>query len=243
MRIPRIFQGSPFEIGKAVELDERARKHLLQVLRLESGRELILFNGAGGEYTARLERTSKKSAVAEVLSFNDVSRENKTYIHLAQCVSKGDRFEFALQKAVELGVNEITPVFSARSQLKINHERKEKKQRHWQQIITSACEQSGRTQLPTLNDGIAVNEFLAQALEENALKLVLDPNADRAFSSITNHSSYILLIGPEGGFEEDEVRSAEKSNFDSVKLGKQILRTETAPIAAISALHFLNQEF
>ncbi len=241
MRIPRIYQGTELNIGKVLELDERACKHLLQVLRLETGHPLIIFNGQGGEYTAKLIQTNKRTAHVELLTYVDIQRETQTYIHLAQCVSKGDRFEFAIQKAVELGVKEITPVISLRSQLKLNHERKDKKQHHWQQIIISACEQSGRTQTVKLNETVTLPDFIHATHQGTCL--ILEPEAKTAFSTLRPASAFTVLVGPEGGFDEQEIKQAESKNFNSIRLGKQILRTETAPITALAALHVLNGEF
>ncbi len=241
MRIPRIYQDSSLEVKQSLQLDERACKHLIQVLRFEKDREIILFNGLGGEYRARLSSVSKREAHVDILEFINIDRESSFKIHLAQCVSKGDRFEFALQKAVELGVSSITPVFSKRSQLKINHERKDKKFTHWNKIMLSASEQSGRTQLTHLNDPVNFYEFIA--LEHQGSKMILHPEAETPISSISASGEYTLLIGPEGGFEDEEITLAEKSGYKTLRLGKQVLRTETAPLAAIAALNFLEKEF
>lgn len=241
MRVPRIYQESSFEVGETLPLDERACKHLVQVLRLEKDREIILFNGKGGEYRARLSHVSKREAIVEILEFINIEREASFSIHLAQCVSKGDRFEFALQKAVELGVTSITPIFSKRSQLKLNHERKDKKFSHWHKIMLSACEQSGRTALVTMNEPVNLADFIAD--KQTGSKIILHPEAETSFSSITASGNYTLLIGPEGGFEDEEITLSEKYGYQALKLGKQILRTETAPIAAIAALNFLEKEF
>lgn len=247
MRIPRIFQDTTFSLGIEIELNERATKHLVQVLRFEVGREIILFNGLGGEFRAKLSKITKRSASATILEKMDVNRENNINIHLAQCVSKGDRFEFAIQKSVELGVQAITPVFSTRSQLKLNDERKDKKFQHWYQIILSACEQSGRTRLVTLHEPISFADFLAKNTISEANnktnKIILNPEATDKLSNISLSRNYTLLIGPEGGFEEQEVAWALANGFQSIRLGGQILRTETAPIAAIAAICALEKVF
>lgn len=247
MRVPRIFQDKDLEIGNTIELDESAAKHLVQVLRFEQGREVIVFNGLGGEFRATLSSVSKRSASISVLEKIDIERESDINIHLAQCASKGDRFEFAIQKAVELGVKEITPIFSARSQLKLNHERKDKKLKHWKQIALNACEQSGRTQIVVFNEPIALPDFFekngSRINSQSFTNLILHPEAEQKFSDVQINDNYTLLIGPEGGFEEQELELAFRKGFLSVRLGKQILRTETAPIAAISALHILAKEF
>lgn len=243
MRVPRIFQDAPLDVGKTVLLDERATKHLVQVLRLGEDRELLLFNGLGGEYRAKLVEASKKVARAEIIEFIDIEREVDTEIHLAQCVSKGDRFEFAIQKAVELGAQTITPVFSTRSQLKLNNERKDKKIKHWKQVALSACEQSGRTKLLNFHEPIFLSDLLESVKEDSTSKLILDPDGKDPISGINRTGQYCVLIGPEGGFEEQEIKLAVAKGFQSIRLGPQVLRTETAPIAAISAILTLEGVF
>ena len=241
MRVPRIFQDVPLDEGCTIELDDRATKHLVQVLRFEIGRELIVFNGLGGEFRAILNAVHKRSTSALLFEKINVSRESKIDIHLAQCVSKGDRFEFAIQKSVELGAQTITPVFSARSQLKLSHERKDKKLKHWKQIALSACEQSGRTCTVMFNEPVTLPDFLSHSLdtELESTKIILHPESDNKFSSSNRANHYTLLIGPEGGFETQEIELAKTKEFLDVQLGKQILRTETAPIAAIAAIYAL----
>ena len=241
MRIPRIFQAQDLYVGANLDLDERAFKHLVQVLRFSEGRELILFNGQGGEYHAKLHAVSKRSAQATIFSFDDISRESALDIHLAQCISKGDRFDFAIQKAVELGVKSITPVISARSQLKLNEERREKKISHWQQVAISACEQSGRTRCIDIHEPLALADYLPQAQAQT--RLILHPESSRKLTEIKLGTSFDVLIGPEGGFEDKELVLASRAQFESIQLGTRILRTETAPITIIAALHALSGNF
>jgi len=249
MRVPRVFQDQTLAVDQQLILDERATKHLVQVLRFGVGREIILFNGLGGEYHAKLIEATKKKAIAHVTNFVNANREPDIRIHLGQCISKGDRFEFAIQKSVELGVHTITPIFSHRSQLKLNNERKEKKLKHWQQIALSACEQSGRTHPVIFNEPVYLNNFLAETSSQPEHKMLLHPTCDLSLSENllaqknNNTQAYRLLIGPEGGFDDDELNLAEQKSFNKVKLGNQVLRTETAPIAAISAIFALENIF
>ena len=184
---------------------------------------------------------SKRSAQAKIFSFADVSRESALDIHLAQCISKGDRFDFAIQKAVELGVKTITPVISARSQLKLNEERRDKKISHWQQVAISACEQSGRTKTIEIHEPLGLADYLSQTRAQT--RLILHPVSSRKLTEIKLGTSFDLLIGPEGGFEDKELVLASRAQFESIHLGARILRTETAPITIISALHALAGEF
>jgi len=241
MRVPRIYQECALSTGTCIELSESATKHLIQVLRLEVGREIILFNGLGGEFRAKLSQVNKRSASADILEKIDVNRESEVDIHLAQCVSKGDRFEFAIQKSVELGVKEITPVFSSRSQIKLNNDRKDKKFNHWLQISLSACEQSGRTGIVKINNSISLAEFLSSQKTSDSQKIIFHPEGNKKLSNLPLSRQYTLLIGPEGGFEDQELELAKSKGFNPVQLGTQILRTETAPIAAISAIYTLNK--
>ena len=243
MRVPRIFQDSPLSEGITLELDDRAAKHLVQVLRFEVGREIILFNGLGNEFKATISTIKKRNVIIDITQEIFIDRESIVNIHLGQCVSKGDRFEFALQKAVELGVKEITPIFSMRSQLKLNSERRDKKLKHWKQIAISACEQSGRTQSIILNEPASLPDFLESNLLLENTKLILHPDTDCKISSTQASGDYTLLIGPEGGFDDQEIELAAKKRFTCIRLGKQILRTETAPIAAIASLYMLEKEF
>jgi 16S rRNA (uracil1498-N3)-methyltransferase len=241
MRVPRIYQDCTLSVQTSIKLNETATKHLLHVLRFDAGREVILFNGLGGEFRAKLSQVSRHTAYADILEKLDVNRESDIDIHLAQCVSKGDRFEFAIQKSVELGVKEITPVFSTRSQLKLNNERKEKKFHHWHQISISACEQSGRTGIVKINEPLMFAEFLNTQNTNSARKIILHPEGNHKLSKLPLCGYYTLLIGPEGGFENQELELAKLKGFDAVQLGVQVLRTETAPIAAISAIYALNK--
>ena len=157
MRIPRIYLPQPLIAGNEVELDANALRHVVQVLRLKAGHPLILFNGDGGEYTAELTQVEKRRATARINEFQNVSRESTLFSNLGLGISKGERMDFALQKAVELGVNEITPLFTEHCVVQLDDKRVLKKQDHWQAVIISACEQSGRNTLPILNTPQSIN--------------------------------------------------------------------------------------
>jgi 16S rRNA (uracil1498-N3)-methyltransferase len=228
---------SALALGGSVILDERNYHHLVRVLRMQNDAEVLLFNNRGGEYCGRL-LVEKKSARVEVLSFLGTDRESGLHLHLAQAISRGDRMDITLQKAVELGVTTITPLYSERSQ-KMDARASEKKMAHWRGIVISACEQSGRCTLPALNSPVSLMEWLGAPRENAAQRYILDPEARGKFSPRQlTHAA--LVTGPEGGFSREEIELAEKHGCMPVRLGPRILRTETAGIAALTVCQALS---
>jgi 16S rRNA (uracil1498-N3)-methyltransferase len=203
----------------------------------------VLFNGEGGEFRATLTGIAKKAARARVGAFSNVNRESPLQITLAQSVSKGERMDFALQKAVELGVADIVPLLTARSVVRVDEERREKKQEHWQGVINAAAEQCGRTRLPRLQSLLRLDRWLAQ-VPARTLKLTLSPQATTTLNQLSHAGEPIaLLVGPEGGFSDAEVALAAGHGFHSVTLGPRVLRTETAGVAALAAFQALWGDF
>lgn len=238
---PRIYLNQPLSPSQENELDAQAVMHLVRVLRMKDGDALRLFNGDGHEYPAQLVVTGKKTASARVLSQSETDAELPLPIHLGQVISKGDRMDFVLQKATELGVAEITPLFSERCDVKLNQERLEKKVEHWQKVITSACEQCGRNRLPQLNAPQSLQDWTASV--EAARKFILHPHNQQPLNTSEAPSSVAILVGPEGGFSDTEVKLCEQQDFSGLLLGPRILRTETAPLAAVSVMQFLWGDF
>lgn len=236
MRIPRIYHDGKLTVGATVQLSLAASHHLLKVLRAKPGSNIILFNGEAGEYTARLiDSPYPKQVCAQLENFLTTLTESPLQIHLFQAISRGEKMDFTIQKAVELGVNKITPLFTEFSNVKLNEERGEKKIRHWQQIIISACEQSGRTSVPTINPPI--NFHLAITECKETFKLILHPMVDQHLAELTSPPKVIaLLVGAEGGFSEAEIKLAMQQGFIPLQLGPRILRTETAGLAALAIL-------
>lgn len=240
MRNPRIYQNTEWNIGDTIPLSDDAFGHTVRVLRLKNGDNVTLINGikyqeARGEFQAELVNVSKKSAQAIIQSFKKVENESPVNIHLGQAISRGDRMDFTLQKSVELGVNSITPLFTERCGVKISGERLDKKIEQWQKIVISACEQSGRCTIPTVNPAQTLDNWLSQ--ESSALKLNLHPKAEHSIMNLPNENERIrLLIGPEGGLSDDEIAQANKQKFIDVLLGPRVLRTETAALTAITAI-------
>ncbi|ABD79731.1 16S rRNA (uracil(1498)-N(3))-methyltransferase [Saccharophagus degradans] len=237
MRIPRIYIDKPITANANLDLDGPTAHYLLKVLRMESGRELILFNGKGGEYSAVIESAGKKNVFCKVGKHNTRESESSLQTELAIGISRGDRMDWVLQKATELGVSRIIPLFADRSEVKLKGERLEKKMQHWQQILISACEQCTRNTLPTLLPACPLDEYLASTQAEQ--KFVLHHRTHKKLRDITKPKSAALLIGPEGGLTDNEIQNAERKGFNALALGPRILRTETAPIAALSILQFV----
>lgn len=238
MRNPRIYQPQPLQVGANFQLDETGAHHVGKVLRMQAGQPLRLFNGEGGEYQAQLLAVDKKNVLVEITDFKDANNQSPLPIHLGQVISRGDRMDFALQKAVELGVSEITPLFSMRCEVKLSGARLQKRLQQWQHLIISACEQCGLNKLPKLHPPVAALKWFEQV---NApLKWLLHPG-ETPLNQLLNQqqpSSVCLAIGPEGGFDDTEINNAKNAGFDAVAIGPRIFRTETAPIAALSLLQY-----
>ncbi len=236
MRNPRIYQQSQLMLNDTITLSEDAFGHVVRVLRLKEGDDITLFNGTESfQYSATLTNVSKKSAQAKVTAKEEVASESPLNIHLGQGISRGDRMDFTLQKSVELGVNTITPLFTERCGVKLNAERLEKKRQQWQKIVISACEQSGRVYVPIVTEPMMLADWLKQ--ETSALKINLHPKAQHSIMTLPIENTRVrLLVGPEGGLNDDEITQARQFDFHDVLLGPRVLRTETAALTAITAL-------
>ena len=241
MRIPRIYTEQDLSINCEVQLGESASRHLSKALRLKPDANIILFNGSGGEYQAIISAITKKTVSAIPQIFSDSDKESPLDIHLAIGVSRGERMDHIIQKATELGVSEITPLYSERTEVKLQGERLQKKLDHWQQIAISACEQCGRNRIPTINELLKPEQWLADVETDSQIdtKLVLHHRNANSLKDIKASTSIALLVGPEGGLSESEISQAEQSGFLSLSLGPRVLRTETAPLAALSLLQGL----
>ena len=235
MRIPRIFADLPLAQGDTVPLTPTRSHYLANVLRLTSGNPIVVFDGKGGEYAATITSITKKRVFIDVGPPTNNHNESPLFTELAIGVSKGERMDWVVQKSTELGVNAIVPLLTERSEVKLSPERWEKKVAHWREVVISACEQCGRNQLPTLREPQPFARYISVCNSD--LKLIFHPGESNF--NVTNfpqQNSVVLLIGPEGGFSEDEVAQAKSGGFDSWALGPRILRTETAPIVALSVL-------
>ncbi|HXH03820.1 MAG TPA: 16S rRNA (uracil(1498)-N(3))-methyltransferase [Candidatus Competibacteraceae bacterium] len=239
MRIPRVHLPVSLAPGAVVALDDNAFNHLVRVLRLKPGAALILFNGAGGEYRARLETVEKRGATARVEVHVAREAESPLSVLLAQGVSKGERMDYTLQKAVELGVTAIQPLLTAHSVVSLDDERWERRRRHWQGVVVGACEQCGRNRLPALYPLRSLGEWLATP--PPGLGLMLDPLAEHGLRDLPPPAGrmIMLLVGPEGGLSETEIAAARIAGFRGLRLGPRVMRTETAGVAALAALQAL----
>jgi 16S rRNA (uracil1498-N3)-methyltransferase len=234
MRIPRIYYSSHISLQQAFNLDDEAANHVGRVLRMPINSELILFNGDNFNYHAQITELDKKRVVVTATEKVENPVESPLKIHLGQGISRGDRMDFAIQKAVELGVTEITPLFTERCGVKLDGERLTKRTQQWQKIVIAACEQCGRSIVPKVHPAISLQEWLAQDTKE--LKLTLHPRAKDTIKTLPVAHDIRLVIGPEGGFSDEEITLTNQANFISILLGPRILRTETAALSTISAL-------
>jgi 16S rRNA (uracil1498-N3)-methyltransferase len=232
---PRFFVPAGLSVGAEIELPERATRHCA-VLRLRRGDSITLFNGEGGEYEAELTRMSVDAAHARIISGRSIERESPLAITLAQCVSSGDRMDVALQKSTELGVAKIVPIASARSVVRLSSERADRRVAHWRNVVIAACEQCGRNRIPEVGGIVELEAFLSSVSGRDGLRLLLAPDASQSLRQLERTTGVTLLIGPEGGLAPEEQRRAESSGFIPVNFGGRVLRTETAPLAAIAAM-------
>ncbi len=229
----------PLHPGATVELPDEAAHHALKVLRVADGDAAILFDGRGGQWSATLHPAGKKLR-AVLGSFDAQDNESPIRVTLAQCLPSGDKMDYVVQKAVELGVARIQPVAAKRSVVRLSGERMEKRVAHWRNIAVSACEQSGRNRVPMVEAILDLPQYLAQAQEQNHPKWICLPEGGaRLREHAAPQEQVILFIGPEGGFEESEVRAAKAAGFTPLRLGSRVLRTETAGPAALAAISAL----
>jgi len=241
MRIPRIFSTRRLKTGGEVLLDEQARRHLLKALRLKKGAPVVLFDGSGCDFDARLTRLDKDTCAAATREIIHREEPPQLKIHLAIGISRGERMDYAIQKAVELGAWSIQPLFTERTVVRLAGERLASRQSHWDGVVRHACEQSGRSLLPAVEHATPLAAWLAAFQGEGIL---LDHRTNSGLSDLPRPGSDIsLLVGPEGGLTAAERNASLKQGFRAVRLGPRVLRTETAPLAAISALQTIWGDF
>jgi 16S rRNA (uracil1498-N3)-methyltransferase len=241
MRIPRIYTDQPLHPGNEVLLPEQAGEHVARVLRMDRGHPLILFNGDGSECDARLASLGKRAVTAQVLAIRSAVRESPLQLTLAQGVARGEKMDWILQKATELGVARIVPLVTERTEVKLDEERAERRLAHWNSVIAGACEQSGRNVLPQLEPPQRLDRWLGALGETHvALRLALLPEGDTALRTLpAMDAGALLVVGPEGGLSEHDIAMLTHAGFLGLRLGPRILRTETAGVAALAALQAL----
>ena len=239
MRLSRFFIDAPLSLGQH-ELPEAQAHYIGRVLRHAAGDAVQLFDGSGQEYRGELIEVGKKAVRVELREQLAGQAESPLRIHLGQGLSRGERMDWAIQKATELGVGEITPIVSERCEVRLKDERADKRLAHWRQVAISACEQCGRSVLPLIHPPISLAEWQANVQAE--LKLVLHPVA-APLESHARPQSLAFLIGPEGGLSEAEVEQAGAAGFHAARLGPRVLRTETAPVVALAVAQQLWGDF
>lgn len=231
----RFFVDLPLPVESEITLPEDVAHHLVRVLRSEVGTRFRIFNGEGGSHGAELVEAGKKIARVQLLDFQADDKQSPLHTHLGQVMSRGERMDYAIQKATELGVTEITPLSSERCELKLRgEERADKKMEHWRRIAISACEQCGRNRLPVIHEPQTLGAWIANT--GGNLKLVLAPAVSGGLPASTGISSVALLIGPEGGLADHEISAAQSAGFQPWQIGPRVFRTETAPVAALAIL-------
>ena len=239
MRLTRSHVDAPLQAGDEIKLPDDVAAHLLRVLRLQEGDACVLFNGDGHDYDARITAIGKREARAQVLSARRVDNESPLRITLLQGIARGEKMDWILQKATELGVARFLPVSSDRSEVKLDAQRADKRLAHWRGIVVSACEQSGRAVVP---DVVAPQALAQSAASRAGRGFILDPFAEASLASLqgTTLRDCTIAIGPEGGWSPRDREHLLAAGFEGLRLGPRVLRTETAGIAAIAALQALS---
>ncbi|MFW2406057.1 MAG: 16S rRNA (uracil(1498)-N(3))-methyltransferase [Gammaproteobacteria bacterium] len=237
--IPRIFSEHNVNANGTVELRDGAAKHVTRVLRLHEGDELVVFDGSGIEFPARIESITRQAVTLSTGAGRNPGTESGLSITLLQGICRSQRMDLLIQKSTELGVAGIRPVSCTRSVVRLDETRSRKKSDHWRQIAISACEQSGRVVIPAIT-APAPLEAAIESVRDTGLKLLLDPHArENLGETLDGEHGIALLIGPEGGLTDTERSMAGDAGFRPVRIGPRVLRTETAPLAALSILQYL----
>jgi 16S rRNA (uracil1498-N3)-methyltransferase len=237
MRVPRIYVPQTLRPGREVELPVQAGEHLARVLRLDRGHPLRLFDGSGDEYEAELASLAKRSVTARVLETATAEdRESPLRITLAQGIARGEKMDWILQKATELGVARVVPVVTDRTEVKLDAERSERRLAHWEAVVASACEQCGRRRLPEVAEPVKLADWAASLGEGEGLRLALDPAGNRALRDLPASTLTTLVVGPEGGLSDHDLATLRAAGFEGLRLGPRILRTETAGLAVLAAM-------
>jgi len=243
-RVPRLYVDVELSPQVSLALPESAAHHAAHVLRLREGESIALFNGLGGEYAARIAKIGKRGVEVEIGEHAALERESPLAVTLVQAVSSGEKMDFTIQKAVELGVAAIQPLLTAKSVVRLSAEREEKKLAHWRRVVIAACEQCGRNRVPAVREALSVGTYCG-APADASLRLLLSPEGKTGLRDMQQQLGHIVTIaaGPEAGFNDEEEQMLARAGFVPVRLGHRILRTETAALAALAALNALAGDF
>lgn len=233
----RLFVSADLINGDTVEIEGDKARYLSRVLRLRPGDEVRVFNGESPEHSANIEAIGKHGVTLRVGDSYETNTESPLRLHLVQGVSRGERMDFVIQKATELGVKRVTPVLTEYGVVKLDAKRAGKRREHWQGVAESACEQSGRVRVPLIDAPVPLNAWFGSRPAEVDAQLILRPGTGARLAAIEAPNTKVcVLIGPEGGFSDTEYDDADIAGFSPVSLGPRVLRTETAAIAALSVL-------
>ena len=237
MRQTRLYIEGQYSTGSILDIDAEKARYLGRVLRLRVGDSLVIFNGTGTAYGADITAFSRSSAALTVRDAITVASESPLKVHLVQGISRGERMDFVVQKATELGVKRITPLLTERGIVKLDDRRAEKRRQHWQKVAASACEQCGRVRLPLLDAPVRLDAWLGAKPNHIESDVVLRPGAEQSLAEIDMPATKVcILVGPEGGFSDAEYQLTEAAGFTAVSMGPRVLRTETAAAAALAIL-------
>ncbi|MFC3650524.1 16S rRNA (uracil(1498)-N(3))-methyltransferase [Dyella humi] len=241
MRTTRIHVDQPLAPAIELSLPAQAAEHVARVLRMDAGDVLTLFNGDGYDYAATLVSVGKRDVVLRIEDREEIANESPLQLTLAQGVARGEKMDLIVQKATELGVARIVPLFTERSEVKLDASRAEKRLQHWRAVAASACEQSGRVRIPEVVPALPLQVWLESLTDDGAQRLALLPEGTlRARELRFGASGGLLVVGPEGGLGERDVAALREAGFQGLRLGPRILRTETAGLAALAALQALH---
>ena len=242
MRLSRVFTAQALSADALVELEGPARHYLVRVLRVSKGDPLTLFNGDGKDYIGQVSELQRLAVQVQILSTREPGNESALKITLVQAISRGERMDYSLQKATELGVARIQPITSSRVEVRLDEKRAGKRLAHWRAVVVSACEQSGRAMVPGVGAPMSLGEWLSGLGESQCL--VLDPLAQKSLTTLSIQGDTVsLLVGPEGGFSEQEISQVCSAGVVAVSLGPRVLRTETAGPAALTLLQSMAGDF
>lgn len=236
MRLTRVHVAGPLATDTRCAIGGSAANHIRRVLRLRAGDALVLFDGRGGDYEARLEGYGRDEALVAIGTHRAIERESPLAVTLAQGISRGERMDLVVQKATELGVAHILPLATERSVVRLDERQATRRLEHWRAIAIAACEQSGRNRVPQIAAPLTLEELLSRR-EPETMGLLLNPESGARVADLARPATgVLLLIGPEGGLSENESTAALRAGFQAVRLGPRILRTETAAIVALGVI-------